>query len=186
MNTHAENCESSGFHFDISSRPAAMAQSPAISPFNGIERTRPAAYGHAAVEATRCQHRQQKESQFTKEIQRGMHQGPRQRPALDVSLDVTAGPGVPAVHNLFGDPPSRAQLDGFFNEGQQQVCARSLLSLLAAWILPSSLLIQASFLLKLKLRLTVQSQQQFKDRWNFDVVEENPVSGRWKYDPASQ
>lgn len=31
-----------------------------------------------------------------------------------------------------------------------------------------------------------QSEQQFTDKWNFDVVKERPVSGRWTYDPASK
>ena len=154
MNTHSENCERSGLRSDISSRPVAMTQSPAISPSNSTERepTRPVAYGNAAVEATRCHYWQQKEPQSTTSVQRGMHHDPRQRPALDVPLDVTAGPGIPAVRSLFGEPPSRAQLDRLFNEGQQQVCQRSLLPLSVTSMLPSSLLklIQSSFLFKLK------------------------------------
>ena len=30
----------------------------------------------------------------------------------------------------------------------------------------------------------MQSEQQFKDKWNFDVAEERPVTGRWRYEAA--
>lgn len=31
-----------------------------------------------------------------------------------------------------------------------------------------------------------QSENDFKQRWNFDVSKEQPVPGRWKYDPGQQ
>ena len=32
----------------------------------------------------------------------------------------------------------------------------------------------------------LQSENDFKQRWNFDVSKEQPVPGRWKYDPGRQ
>ena len=186
MNTNADSCEGSDLHFDTSSGPVTMAQSPAIpsSPSHSIERTRPVAYGDAAVLAAHCQPQQQKNPQATPKIQRGMHHGPHQSFGLALSIDVpqhtTSGPGVPVVRNLFGDSPSRAQLDELFSKEQQQVCDHFVLCYLA------QLLSIACGYIKLKLLLTVQSEQQFKGKWNFDISKEIPVSGRWRYDPASQ
>ena len=163
-----------------------MAQSPAIPWSHSTERTRPAAYGDAAVEqnsgecAARCQHRQQKEPQATQRMQPSVHQGPRQSFGPSLNIDApqhpTAGPGTSVIRNLFGESPSRAQLNGLFSKEQQQVCEHDLCPLLGSY----------NVLFKLKLLLAVQSERQFKDKWNFDVAKEVPVSGRWRYDPASQ
>lgn len=187
MNTNTDSCEGSDLHFDISSEPVTMAQSPAIlsSPFHSIDRTRPVAHGDAVIEAANCQPRQQKNPQATPKIQRGMYHGPQQSFGLALSIDVpqhtACGPGVSVVRNLFGDSPSRAQLDKVFSKEQQQVCEHHFVLCYLALLLSI-----ACGYIKLKLLLAVQSERQFKEKWNFDVSKEIPVSGRWRYDPASQ
>ena len=132
MNTNAESGESDHCHIDVSSGLAATAQAAAIPPCqkNVLVRTRSAAYVDASNAVARTQHRQLREPQAKDEVQPRMQppqQGPRQMIAREGPQDTGTGLTIPDVpHSMFGEPPSRTQLDRLFNKEQRQVGEHSL------------------------------------------------------------
>lgn len=162
-----------------------MAQAPVVPPSHTNEHPETTRSGAAADETATCHDRQRRNPHALEQVHdhtQPQHQGSRL--LAQNEPEVSDAGRRELARSLFGEPLSRTQLDRLMSAEQKQVCKRNKAHL-HTFRRPQSLL-TTSVPQEPNLCLCVQSEQQFTDKWNFDVVKERPVSGRWTYDPASK
>ena len=113
------------------------------------------------------------------------HDG-KQQSATHIPQDPCASPKTQAVsRSLFGAPPSRSQLDALFGRERMQVSC-SVYPLRATsggrTTLSTTSLLQVLCAYGELTSSCMQSEEEFRHKWNFDVTRDQPIRGRWKYD----